>query len=60
MSSDYESIQQINNIFKEIDEIDHILLNKYKRNVKDIRLFQLLLENTNKYFYTIIKNLNNI
>ena len=44
-------------MFKEIDEIDHILLNKYQRNINDIQLFQLLLENTNKYFYTIIKNL---
>ena len=57
MSNYNETIQQINNMFKEIDEIDNILQNKYTRNVKDIKLFQSLLEDTNKYFYIIIKNL---
>lgn len=57
MSDNYEVVQQISSMLKEIDDIDRILLNKYRRNVKDIQLFQSLLENTNKYFYTIIKNL---
>jgi len=52
------TIKKIINILKEINKIDNILENKYERNSKEIELYKSLLEDTNKNFYVIIKNLN--
>lgn len=50
--------KKILSILKEINKIDNILENKYERNTKEIELYKSLLEDTNKNFYVIIKNLN--
>lgn len=42
---------------EEINQIDAILMNKYERNTKDTELCKKLLEESNKYLYTIITNI---
>lgn len=50
-------IKKIINTINKIDKIDRILENKYNKNIHESESYQKILDDTNKNFYIIIKNL---
>lgn len=51
------STNKLISILKELDRIDNNLDKKFKNNVKDISIYNRLLEDSNNNLFTIIKNL---
>lgn len=52
-----QSAKKFVEITVELEKQDKKIETKYDTNTKDLQLYKDLLEDTNKYFFTIIKNL---